>query len=410
MKLTQLTPDARNANKGTVRGRKLVRESLERYGAGRSILIDKSGNVIAGNKTLEGAKAVGLKDVQIVKSDGSRLVAVQRTDLDINDKAARELAIADNRASEVGLEWDADVLKGLETEMDVDLSTFWDERELVQFWANTGEAPEPKLDQAAELQQKWATERGQLWHIGRHRLLCGDSTQKEDVAALWPAKCTEQSLAALLATDPPYGVGYGVDCGSDSARRFGAMSNDEADGPKLQAFLESVFLSAIPFLRKDAAWYLWHAQLTQGFFAAAAAAAAAQILIHRQIIWAKTHFILGHGDYHWQHELCFYGWREGHRARWCSDRCQSTIWNIDRPSAATLHPTEKPMEIFARSMRHNTEVGEICYEPFSGSGTQLCAAESTKRVCYAIEIEPKYVAVALQRLADMGLKPELSNG
>ena len=111
MKLSALTPDTRNANRGTDRGRKLVRESLKRYGAGRSILIDKSGNVIAGNKTLEGAKAVGLEDVQIVKSDGTRLVAVQRTDLDINDKAARELAIADNRASELGLEWDPDILK-----------------------------------------------------------------------------------------------------------------------------------------------------------------------------------------------------------------------------------------------------------------------------------------------------------
>ena len=149
----------------------MVRESLKRYGAGRSILIDKWGNVIAGNKTLEGAKAVGLEDCQVVKSDGTKLIAVQRTDLDINDKAARELAIADNRASELGLEWDADVLKALETEVDVDLSPFWDERELVQFWAKTdGEAPEPKMDQAAELQREWKTERGQVWQIGRHRL------------------------------------------------------------------------------------------------------------------------------------------------------------------------------------------------------------------------------------------------
>lgn len=160
MKLSALTPDARNANKGTARGRKLVRESLKRYGAGRSILIDKSGNVIAGNKTPEGAKAVGLEDIQIVKSDGSKLVAVQRTDLDINDKAARELAIADNRASELGLEWDPEILKAFDAE-DVDLTPFWDDRELVQFWANpSGEAPEPKLEQASELQKEWCTERG----------------------------------------------------------------------------------------------------------------------------------------------------------------------------------------------------------------------------------------------------------
>lgn len=407
MKLSALTPDTRNANKGTDRGRKLVKESLRKYGAGRSILIDKSGNVIAGNKTLEGAKAVGLEDVQIVKSDGTRLVAVQRTDLDINDKAARELAIADNRASELGLEWDPDILKALETEVDVDLSPFWDERELVQFWARTdGDAPEPKLDQAAELQKEWRTERGQLWLIGRHRLLCGDSTSEADVARLWGSN---RKVGALLATDPPYGVAYGVDSGADSAQRFGSMTGDAADGPKLQAFLESVFLAAIPYLRDDAAWYLWHAQLTQGFFAAAAAAAAAQLKVHRQIIWVKNHFILGHGDYHWQHELCFYGWREGHRARWFAGRNQSTIWNIDRPSAATSHPTEKPAEIFARAMANNTEQDDVCYEPFAGSGTQFCAAQIGQRICYGLEIEPKYVAVALQRLADMGLKPELQH-
>lgn len=404
MKLSQLTPDSRNANKGTDRGRRVVRESLRKYGAGRSILIDKSGNVIAGNKTLEGAKAVGLEDVQIVKSDGTKLVAVQRTDLDINDKAARELAIADNRASELGLEWDPEILKQFEVE-DVDLSPFWDERELVSFLARVnGDAPEPRLDQAAELCKKWATERGQLWHIGRHRLLCGDSTSEADVARLW---ANVRERGAMLATDPPYGVGYGVESGPDSAQRFGSMGNDEADGPRLQGFLEKVFLAALPYLRENAAWYLWHAHLTQGFFAAAAAAAAAQLLVHRQIVWCKNHFILGHGDYHQMHELCFYGWRKGHRPNWYGGRDQGTLWEIPRPVAATYHPTEKPLEIFVRSMRNNTQPGEICYEPFAGSGTQLCAAENEHRTCYAMEIEPRYVAVALQRLADMGLKPEL---
>jgi DNA modification methylase/sporulation protein YlmC with PRC-barrel domain len=405
LKLSALTPDKRNANKGTERGRKMVRESLKRYGTGRSILLDKSGNIIAGNKTVEGAQAVGFEDVQIVKSDGTKLIAVQRTDLDINDRKARELAIADNRASELGLEWDTDVLKQFETE-EVDLSPFWDERELVQFFARlSGEAPEPRIDQAAELCKKWATETGQLWLIGPHRLLCGDSTSEADVARLWAG---QGERGALLATDPPYGVGYGMESGPDSAQRFGSMGNDEADGPRLQGFLEKAFLAALPYLRENAAWYLWHAQLTQGFFAAAAAAAA-QLLVHRQIIWAKHHFILGHGDYHWQHELCFYGWRTGRRAPWYGGRDQATIWDIDRPMAATTHPTEKPTEIFARSMRNNTQAGEICYEPFAGSGTQVCAAETEKRVCYAIEIEPKYVAVALERLSDMGLKPELQH-
>ena len=404
MKLSQLTPDTRNANKGTPRGRKMVKESLQRYGAGRSILLDRSGNIIAGNKTVEGAKAIGLEDVQLVKTDGTKLVAVQRTDLDINDRKARELAIADNRAAEVGLEWDTDVLKELESE-GVEIQPFWDERELVQFFARiSDEAPEPRIDQAAELQTKWGTQRGQLWLIGEHRLLCGDSTIPEEIARLWGSN-SEKS--ALVCTDPPYGVGYGVDSGPDSAQRFAAIGNDGKDGPALQAFLESAWRAALPFLRENAAWYIWHAHLTQGFFAAAAAAA--QLLVHRQIIWAKQHFILGHGDYHQQHELCFYGWRQGHRAPWYGDRAQSTIWEIDRPMAATAHPTEKPAEIFARAMRNSTQPGEICYEPFAGSGTQFAAAQIGKRICYGVEIEPKYVAVTLQRLFDMGLQPVLAD-
>jgi len=420
MKLSALTPDARNANKGTDRGRKLVKESLRRYGAGRSILIDKSGNIIAGNKTAEAAGAVGMENVQIVKSDGTKLVAVQRTDLDINDKAARELAIADNRASELGLEWDADVLKALETEVDVDLSPFWDERELVQFWAKTdGEAPEPKLDQAAELQREWKTERGQLWQVGRHRILCGDSTNPEDIVRLWGSN---REKAALMATDPPYGVGLRLEDNHEASnaakgiharyRHFEQIMGDDLEGEKLQTFLESVFRAALTILRPNAAWYLWHAQLSQGFFAAAAAAAAAQLLIHRQIIWVKPHFVFGRGDYHWQHELCFYGWVKGNRPEFYGERNQSTIWQLDEGGGSIRkdqdHPTQKPAALFAIPMSNHTKPGELCYEPFAGSGTQLCAAEIGKRTCYALEIEPKYVAVALQRMADMGLKPELT--
>ena len=414
MKLTALTPDTRNANRGTDRGRKMIRESLKRYGAGRSILIDKSGNVIAGNKTLEGAQAIGLEDCQIVKSDGTRLVAVQRTDLDINDKAARELAIADNRASELGLEWDPDVLKALETEVDVDLSPFWDERELVQFWAKTdGEAPEPKMDQAAELQREWKTERGQVWQIGRHRLMCGDCTVETDVRELMRGE-----RAGLMNTDPPYGVAYANDQRPNPGVAKPRVANDTFKDAELQGFLESCFRVAVSdALVDNAAWYLWHAHLTQGFFAAAAAAAAAHVILHRQIIWVKPVLLLGRGQYHWKHEPCFMGWVEGHQppdyGRGDGERDQTTVWEVASITNAEReqfgHSTPKPTQLFSIPIVKHLQPGEVCYEPFAGSGPQLCAAEQTSRTCYALEIEPKYVAVALQRLADMGLKPELTH-
>jgi hypothetical protein len=169
---------AKTPTKGTKRGRELLEKSLERYGAGRSVLVDRHDRVIAGNKTVEAAVAAGLKSIAVIETDGSSLVAVQRGDLDLaKDKKARELAIADNRVGELDLVWNPEVLASL----DVDLDLFWNENELnallKDFRSTELAAPDPKLDQAAELQEKWRTKRGQIWEIGEHRLMCGDSTK-----------------------------------------------------------------------------------------------------------------------------------------------------------------------------------------------------------------------------------------
>lgn len=229
---------------------------------------------------------------------------------------------------------------------------------------------------------------GELWLLGEHRLLCGDSTEASAVGRLM-----EGHLAQLLATDPPYGVAYGE--ARPGEHGYEPIANDENDGPRLQAFLEKVFTALLPHLGKNAAWYLWHAQLTQGYFAAAAAAAA-QVLIHRQIIWVKPSLVLGRGDFHWRHELCFYGWRKGGRAPWYSDRKQTTVWEVGRENDK-IHPTQKPVELFTRPMSYNTKEGEVCLEPFSGSGSQLVAAERMKRRCFAVELDPKYCDVAIER-------------
>ena len=168
----------------------------------------------------------------------------------------------------------------------------------------------------------------------------------------------------------------------------------------MQQFLESAFRNAKRILEPNAAWYLWHAQLTQGFFAAAAAAAAA-LLIHRQIIWAKPHFVFGRGDYHWQHELCFYGWVKGHRPPFYGKRNQSTLWSLAEGGGVIRkdqgHPTQKPVELFVRPLNNHTKPAEIAYEPFAGSGSQIVACEKTSRRCFAIEIEPRYVDVCVAR-------------
>ena len=226
-----------------------------------------------------------------------------------------------------------------------------------------------------------------------HLLACGDSTDPEVVARVMGGE-----RAVLMATDPPYGVGYGDETGSNAtAQKFGTIANDENDGPKLQAFLERAFTAAVDHaLAPNAAWYLWHAQLTQGFFAAAAAA---QLLIHRQIIWVKPSLILGHGDYHWRHELAFYGWVQGNRPPFYGERNQTSVWEITNETTPNEreHPTQKAVELFLIPMRNHVHAGEIVYEPFAGSGTQIIAAAIHGARCRAVELDPRYVDVIRRR-------------
>jgi len=411
--IDDLVLDEKNANKGTKRGRDLLGDSLEKFGAGRSVVLDRRDRVIAGNKTVEAARAAGMKSVAVIESDGSSLVAVQRGDLDLKrDKKARELAIADNRVSEIDLEWNPEVLSSL----DVDLSLFWNEGELnsllKDFRSTELSAPEPKIDQAAELQRKWKTGRGQIWEIGQHRLMCGDSGSASDVTALMAGK-----TAKLCATDPPYLFSY--DAKNHPSKNFSDGKNKDwkgryADKQKtepLGPFYEAFLRQALAVCEDDAGIYVWHASQRQ--IEVEKAMRDCGILVHQQIIWVKNKPVLTHSFYMWQHEPCFFGWKQGHKPKRNSGSFPTTVWQIDvpvLPGVESRHPTEKPLELFATPILLHTQPGDLCYEPFSGSGTHLCAAENTRRRCFAMEIEPAFVAVALERLSEMGLEPKLVTG
>jgi len=411
--ITQLVLDEKNANKGTKRGRDLLGESLEEYGAGRSVVVDRHDRVIAGNKTVEAARAAGMKSITVIESDGSSLVAVQRGDLDLKrDKKARELAIADNRVGELDLEWNPEVLASL----DVDLNQFWNENELnallKDFRSNDLSAPDPKLDQAAELLKKWKTARGQIWEIGHHRLMCGDSCNEQDVFALMDGK-----TAKLCATDPPYLVSY--DAKNHPSKDFSDGKNKDwkgryADKQKtepLGPFYEAFLRQALAVCEADAAIYVWHASQRQ--IEVEKAMRNCGILVHQQIIWVKNKPVLTHSFYMWQHEPCFFGWKQGNKPKRNSGSFPTTVWQIDVPTlpgVESRHPTEKPLELFTTPILLHTQSGDVSYEPFSGSGTHLCAAENIGRRCFAMEIEPAFVAVALERLSEMGLKPKLVSG
>lgn len=284
--------------------------------------------------------------------------------------------------------------------------------------------PPAQIDKAGELQKKWGACSGQLWRLGEHRLLCGDSTKAEDVMRLMG-----DERAVLFATDPPYAVGYTGGAHPQSWRNRGVPNRDkdwsrqyvEADGADVKndeeagvelyrGFIDAALKHAIT---RDAPWYMWHASRRQAMLERIWNEFGAYF--RQQIVWVKSRAVLTYSVYLWQHEPCAFGWLKGAHPKLRrnevgggTDGFPTTVWDVPSAEVATnAHPTSKPCRLFSLPMEMHSERGELCYEPFSGSGSQLVAAEQTGRRCYAIEKSPPFVAVALERMAALGLKPEL---
>ena len=382
--------DDQNANRGTARGRRLLEDSLKTYGAGRSVLTDRTGRVIAGNKTVEQARALRMP-IQVVESDGRRLIVVRRTDLDLNDTRARALAIADNRVAELDLAWDSGVLDQLR-KGGLALDGWWTEDE---WTALVGQPPGDEAAANAVLEPGTTSiTRGDLFQLGRHRLLCGDATEAADVTRL-----LDGAVPVVMATDPPYGVEY-----NPAARHTAYPGQRTAVGRVLNDDC-AAWPAAFQHFPGPVV-YAWHA----GKHSAAAAGALTSVGfdLRAQIMWFKSHYALSRSGYHYQHEPAFYAVRRKTTAPWYGDRTQSTVWSVpnlnafggskgDRDNVRTAHSTQKPVRLFEIPFHNHTRSGEAVYDPFVGSGTAIIAAEKTGRVAYAMDLDPRYVQVAIDR-------------
>jgi len=387
--IAALSQDPANARKHDEKNLEAIKASLRRFGQQKPIVVDSSNVVRAGNGTLAAATALGWESINVVQTD-------------LQGSEATAYAIADNRTAELA-EWDESVLAAsLSSLADVDETWLSDlqfsEKELAELVASTQEQ-EIIEDEVPDLTTDPVTQTGDLWILGEHRLLCGDSTDKKDVSRLMNGE-----KAVLMNTDPPYGVSYANNERPNPGVAKPRVANDELTDEKLQKFLENCFQCAVEIaLNKNAAWYMWHAHLTQGYFAAAAAAA--DVVLHRQIIWVKPVLLLGRGQYHWKHEPCFMGWVKGNQppdfGEGAGERTQTTVWeigNITQKERKELnHATPKPVEIFAIPIVKHTTKGEVCYEPFCGSGPQIIAAEQLDRKCYGMEISRQYCDVIVER-------------
>ena len=403
-KLADLTQDSRNANKGTARGAQLIQASLRDYGAGRSILLDKHGRIIAGNKTAENAGAIGLDNVLVVQTEGDQLVAVQRMDLDLEDPKARALSIADNRASEVSLDWDIEVLKELATE--IALAPFFSPDELEKMWPQNALIGDE--DDAPEVPAEPVTKLGDLHALGEHRLLCGDSTSAADVERLMGG-----TPCNLMVTDPPYGV------------KLDQSWRDEALGSRSMGPGNKNLVAGDDRADWEAVWrlfagdvaYIWHASQFTDLVKGSLERAGFET--KQQIIWNKSIMVMGRGDYHWKHEPCWYAVRKGKPHGWVGDRKQVTVWDAASPNhimsgskeERTDHPAQKPIVLFEIPLNNHTKAGDACFDPFGGSGSTLIACEKTNRRCFMMELSPAYCDVICQRFLNAtGKMPTREDG
>jgi DNA modification methylase len=371
-----LIPYARNARTHSDAQVADIAASMREFGWTNPILVDGDNGVIAGHGRLLAARKLGMANVPVIELAG--LSAAQK----------RAYVIADNRLA-MNADWDAELLAlefGDLQDLGFDLSLTGFGEEEINSLMNRGTPGLTDPDDVPDVPEVATSRQGDLWLLGQHRLLCGDSTDREAV---------ERMLGGvrpnLMVTDPPYGVDYDPEW----RLRAGVAARGELATGKVLNDDRADWREAWALFGGDVA-YVWHAGLHAGTVADSLAAAGFRL--RSQIIWDKGQLVLSRGDYHWQHEPCWYAVRESGTGHWAGDRRQTTVWQIPKPARnETGHSTQKPVECMRRPMENNSSPGQAIYEPFCGSGTTIVAAEMSGRSCHAIELNPAYVDMAILR-------------
>ena len=400
MPIDELVPYENNAKIHTKEQIQQLRGSLREFGFVTPVLIDFDGNIIAGHGRVMAAREEGMEQVPCVMV--SNLTEAQR----------KACILADNRMSELS-DWD---LKKLDIEVqglkdmsfDVGLIGFGGEAlKEIEVRAHTRTVPEKGSSEVEEataedddydgsLPEICPYKPGDVFKLGRHLLVCGDSTSAETVLPH-----IGDAQADLLLTDPPYNVALGSNESVDEARARHrrtdgvTIANDDMSEDAFESFLTKAFSTAKAVMKPGAGFYIWHADNTRTSFVQAAKNIG--WVVREILIWNKNHFTLSRQDYHWKHEPCLYGWNEGAAHYWAGGRAQSTMLDFDRPVRSEDHPTMKPIPLFDRLIRNSCPPDGIVFDPFGGSGTTLLACEQNGRTCWMVELDPRFIAVIIRR-------------
>ncbi|HEN0367632.1 TPA: site-specific DNA-methyltransferase [Streptococcus agalactiae] len=371
--VSDLIPYIRNARTHSESQIAQIAASIKEFGFLSPILIAEDNTILAGHGRLAAARKLGLTKVPCVKE--SHLTETQR----------RAYIIADNKLS-LNAGWDEDILAIELSELqgadfDLDLLGF-DESELAGIFEEDKEVKDDDFDVEKELEKPTFSKTGDIWTLGRHRLICGDSTKEETYRILMEGK-----KANLVVTDPPYNVNY-----EGSA---GKIKNDNMANDKFYNFLFNAFSNMEKVMADDASIYVFHAD-TEGLNFRKAFNDAG-FYLSGCCIWKKPSLVLGRSPYQWQHEPCLYGWKKKGKHQWYSGRKETTIWEFEKPKKNAEHPTMKPIPLLAYPITNSSMSNTVVLDPFGGSGSTLIACEQTDRSCYTIELDEKFCDVIVKR-------------
>lgn len=368
LKVNEIKPYEKNARKND-EAVPVVMESIKQCEYIAPIIIDEHNIILAGHTRFKALKRLKYKEIEVLRVYG------------LTEEQKRKYRLLDNKTSEIA-QWDFDLLPDELDGLDFgDLELDWginleseEEHEII-------EDDVPEIDEQAEP----ITKLGDIWQLGRHRLMCGDSTDKATVAKLMNGK-----QADMLLTDPPYNVNY-----EGKTEEHLKIQNDKMEDEAFKDFLVNAFTVADQNLKPGGAFYIWHAD-SEGYNFRKACKEVGWT-VRQCLIWNKNTLVMGRQDYHWKHEPCLYGWKDGAGHLWNSDRKQTTVIDWDRPTRADIHPTMKPVGLFDYQIKNNTKPGDLVLDLFNGSGTTIIACEQNGRTGCAMELDPKYVDATVKR-------------
>ena len=385
--ITDVVPYDKNPrnNDGAVES---TANSIKEFGWQQPIVVDKNNIIIVGHTRLKAAEKLKLETVPVLVAEN------------LSEEQVKAYRLADNKTGELA-DWDMALLnEELEGIAELDMDDFG-----FELAEDSEEVVDDDFD--VEVPDEPTSKLGQIYQLGNHRLMVGDSTDTKQVEALMGGQ-----QADLLVTDPPYNVALGMGGSVDEARKRHrrtdglVIMNDKMEDSKFREFLVSVYTAAKNNMKAGASFYIWHADSERFNFEGAAKDVGWQV--RETLIWNKNSITLGRQDYQWKHEPCLYGWNEGGSHAWYSDRKQSTVLNFDRPTSSKLHPTMKPVPLFDYQIKNSSKQGDLVLDLFGGSGTTMIACEQNGRHAYLMELDPKYADVIITRLEEFtGKKAEL---